>query len=293
MSVDYLIITPPGYEFGTFFERFPSTVKVYDLEDGRYNIQGIKTDSEIRNAWIDTWDHVSGGFRTINDVFNKEQIRTLNTIKNHKFFCLTAGNKAILNTIVSMIANDPNVLIENEAIEGTFIPGDKFVARLQLEGKITFSEEELLSVRCKDFFIITPPDYEFETLLSRIPSEILVTDNEYNGTKYGFYIEAEDDIWHAWIDTWDNVSCGFQTIDDAFEEEQMRRIDTITTPKFFCITARNNSIINTVLSIVADDPNVLICDGTQDENYPCQIVSGPIIPGDEFVACIRQGKMIE
>ena len=287
MSVDYLIITPPDYEFKTFLERFPSNIKIYDLEDGRYNIQGIEANGEAKNAWIDTWDYKENSYSTLKDAFDKEQLKSINTINHPKFFCLTAGNDAILNTIMAMIADDPNVLIEGGPVGGPIIPGNEFVARFKRDGEVTFSKEELLSMKSKDYFIITPPDYEFETLIKRLPPEISVTDNEYDGT-HVFYMEAENDVWHAWLDMWECTSHGFPTVEDAFEDdEQLKVIDTIKEPKFFCVTARTEVILNTVLSMIADDPYVLVCDGTQDDYRPCQIVPGPVIPGDQFVARLK------
>ncbi len=131
MSTDYFIITPPDYGFEMFIERFPSNIKVYDLENGSYNIQA---DGAIRNAWISMWNYKENGFKALEDAFTEEQMISINRISNPKFFCITAGHDAILNTIISMIADDPNVLICDDT-NNPIIPGDEFVARLKSEEK--------------------------------------------------------------------------------------------------------------------------------------------------------------
>ncbi|MCL2347482.1 MAG: hypothetical protein FWC50_04395 [Planctomycetaceae bacterium] len=138
MSADYFIIAPENYSFETFLQRFPENIQVHDHvfedkdEDYSFLEYCIVEKNGLWHGWLSMWDHKRNGFPTLEDAFTEEQMSTIKTIENARFFSVSAAYKEVLNIMVSLIANDPQVLINNDT-DDPIIPGDQFVARLNLQ----------------------------------------------------------------------------------------------------------------------------------------------------------------
>jgi hypothetical protein len=125
MSADYFFITSPHYTAEVFIKRLPNEITVFDQENGRFNFTFFE-----RSVWLDSGGDLSGVFPILTNVFNDEQIKSIRQIINPQLFVLTSGNRMILNSVTSLIGNDPSILIYDDT-DAPIIWGDEFVSKLR------------------------------------------------------------------------------------------------------------------------------------------------------------------
>ena len=131
MSADFFIITPSNYTIQDFTQRVPQPLYfVAQLEEERFLIRSNKW-----HGWIERWKDYELCNLGLDDYFSPEQIDQINNFDSAKIFMISASCRATLYEISILIADDGNILMDNDT-DALFIPGNEFVAKIRSGEKL-------------------------------------------------------------------------------------------------------------------------------------------------------------
>ena len=137
MSADFLIITSQEYCITKFTEKIPKDIYVSLVEPERL-CYFIKKNIDIY-CWLRPYDHAEDGFTSFNDEesYDKNQLNTiLQHFQNPSFFIISSSCRENLYWIISLIADEDDLLVDNQMYDAEILTGSEFTRRIKAGEKL-------------------------------------------------------------------------------------------------------------------------------------------------------------